>query len=125
MVDDHTEIAFQGVVVDRALPIAVNAVVYVCGDCFDRPIRDAYGRFLGDFTYDIRLEWTAVGKNPVGLIVRHRCPMPVLLFQHLFYNLGAVFVAWRRDIRPFLNALKSEYLERPHSCRCFRVEWLT
>ena len=36
MVDNHTEIALQGVVVDRALPVAVNAVVYVCDDCFNR-----------------------------------------------------------------------------------------
>src|SRR5438034_3303240 len=66
-----------------------------------------------------------MGNNPVGIIVRHRCPMPVLLFQHLLDDGFAVFVAWRRDVRPFLDALKSEYLECPHSCRCFRVEWLT
>ena len=38
MVNNRTEIALQGVVVDRALPVPVNAVVYVCDDCFDGPI---------------------------------------------------------------------------------------
>lgn len=38
MVNNHTEIAFQGVVVDWALPVAVNAVVHVSDDCFDRPV---------------------------------------------------------------------------------------
>src|SRR5216684_7806155 len=125
MVNNHTEITLQGVVVDRALPVPVNAVVYVCDDCLDRPVRDAHGRILGDLTYNFWLEWTAMSEDPIGLIIRHRCPMPVLLFQHLLNNLGAVLVARGGDISSFLDALKSEYLERSHSGRCLWVEWLT
>src|SRR5207248_5232531 len=80
---------------------------------------------LGDLAYDLRFEGTAVGEDPVGIVVRHRCSMPVLFFQHLFNDLSAVLVAWGGDIGSFLDALKPEYLECPHSCRCFRVEWLT
>src|SRR6516162_2710545 len=72
MMDYHTEIAFQGVVIDRALPVAVNTVIYVCDSCFDRPVRDVHGRVLGDLAYDFWLEWSAVSEDPVGIIVRHR-----------------------------------------------------
>ncbi len=93
MVDNYPKVALQGVVVDRALPVPVNAIVYVSDGCIDRPVRDMHCRVIDDLAYDLRLEGATVSENPVGLIARHCCPMPVLLFHHLLNDLSPVLVA--------------------------------
>src|SRR2546421_8198630 len=92
MVDDHSEIALQGVVVDRTLPVPVNAVVNVSDGCLDSPVRDAHCRILDDLACDLWLKGTAVSEDPVGLIVCHRCSMPVLLFHHQLHYFSTVLV---------------------------------
>src|SRR5215469_10201762 len=94
MVHNGSEVALQGVVVDRALTVAIDAVVYVGNGCFRRPLRDTHRRVLHD------------GR-----------PVTVLLIQHLLDDGLAVFVAWRWDVGPFLDALDAEDLERPRNRR--------
>ena len=53
MVDNHTEVALQGVVIDWTLPVAVNTVVYVSNGCFDCPVRYVRGRILDDLANDL------------------------------------------------------------------------
>src|SRR6266496_4462574 len=93
MVDNYSEVALQGVVIDRTLPVSVNAVVYIGNRRFHCPVGYAHGRVFDDLAYHLRLEGATMGEHPVGLIIRHCCAMPVLLFHHLLDDLCAVFVA--------------------------------
>src|SRR5215469_789894 len=124
MVHNGSEVALQGVVVDRALTVAIDAVVYVGNGCFRRPLRDAHRRVLHDLADNLWLEWTAMCEDPVGVVVRHGGPVTVLLIHHLPDDGFAVFVAWRWDVGPFLDALDAEDLERPRDRWSFGVEWL-
>ena len=71
MVHNGSEVALQGVVVGRALTVAIDAVVYVGNGCFRRPLRDAHRRVLYDLADNLWLEWAAVSEDPVGVVDRH------------------------------------------------------
>src|SRR6266436_12728 len=83
-----------------------------------------HSRVLHDLPYDLWLKRTTMCEDPVGLIVGHGPPLTILLFHHLLHHRFPILVARRGHVRPLLDPLNAEYLERPHSCRCLRVEWL-
>src|SRR6266567_4764947 len=94
MMHDSPEVALQGVVVNRALSIAIDAVVYIGDHRLYRPIRYVHGRVFDDLTYDLFFKGAAVCEDPIGLIGRHRGPVAILLLHHLLYHGLAIFVAW-------------------------------
>src|SRR5579884_1660434 len=95
MVDDSSKVALQGVVVNWALSVLVNAVVDVRNGCLCCPVGNAHSRVFDNLADDLWLEGTAVSEDPVGLVVRHCCPLSVLLVEHLLDDLSPVLVAGR------------------------------
>src|SRR5947209_6020720 len=91
---DCPEVAFQRVVVDRALPVAIDAIVHVGDYCLYCPIRNVHSRVFDDLSYDLFFKRAAMCEDPIGIVVCHGCPVTVLLFHHLFYHGFAIFVPW-------------------------------
>ena len=91
---DRSEVALQGIVVNRALTVAINAVVHVGDCCLYCPVGYVYSRVFDDLPDDLCLKGAAMREDPIGIVIRHGCSVAVLLFHHLFYHGLAIFVPW-------------------------------
>src|SRR5215470_12699699 len=65
VVDHRAEVALHGVEVDRALAVALDAVVDVGDRSLDRPVGDLHGRVLDQLAHHLELEEAAVDQHPV------------------------------------------------------------